>query len=356
MTPRVTVLVPVYNAAAHLGSAIESVLTQTFDDFELLMVDDGSTDDSIAIARSYPDERIRILENERNLGQVPSMNRGLQEASGEYVARLDADDACLPARLARQVEVLDRDPRVGLVATWMDGHDESGAVRWQIRETIPDYATFVFRILIGNMGIAHPTVMYRRDAVVALGGYDEAVALSEDQDLWRRMALARHDARIVTEVLVRYRMHGSQQSQRHAELQRARNNDAHERFIEELAPGTPTRTLRLALTDASAFWRSTRSRRDALRAEDSLERLLAGARERLELSEADSATLERLLRAHIASMALRSWRNGVLGYWRTSPPLARFGRRRAAHAIRYVAAPALAALRHGRRAVTRRRR
>src|SRR5581483_7441972 len=113
MTPKVTVLLAVRDGEPYIGEAVESVLDQTFTDFELLLVDDASTDGTVAVVERLGDERIRILRNERNLGQVPSLNRGLGEARGEYVARLDADDACLPTRLARQVEILDAEPRVG---------------------------------------------------------------------------------------------------------------------------------------------------------------------------------------------------------------------------------------------------
>src|SRR5205823_6417419 len=106
--------------------AVDSVLSQTYVDFELLLVDDASTDAAVDVLPSDP--RIRILRNERNIGQIPSLNRGLHDARGEYIARLDHDDVCLPHRLERQVELLDRTPDVALAATWTDIVDNSGAV------------------------------------------------------------------------------------------------------------------------------------------------------------------------------------------------------------------------------------
>src|ERR1700722_2543034 len=132
--PLVTVLMPVYNAERFLGPAIGSVLSQTFVHFELLIVDDGSTGDTEQIIRSFPDRRIRVLSNGANIGLIKSLNRGIGEAQGKYIARLDADDLCLPTRLADQVDVLENQCNVGLVASWtevIDGDDRTkGFGKW----------------------------------------------------------------------------------------------------------------------------------------------------------------------------------------------------------------------------------
>ena len=106
--PRVSVFIPVYNREAYVGAAIESVLRQSFQDFEILLIDDGSTDLSVEVLRSYDDRRIRVVRNERNLGQPETRNRGLALARGQYVAMLDSDDVARPDRLSRQVAFLDR--------------------------------------------------------------------------------------------------------------------------------------------------------------------------------------------------------------------------------------------------------
>src|SRR5947209_7474553 len=116
--PRVTVLMPVFNAEEHLRATIDSMLQQTFHDYELLIVNDGSTDGSQEILRSVQDPRVRLLENERNRGLVYSLNRGMNEARGDYLARMDADDIAVPLRLQTQVEYLDRRPWVGVVGSW----------------------------------------------------------------------------------------------------------------------------------------------------------------------------------------------------------------------------------------------
>ena len=248
----VTVLISVFDGGPYLREAVESVLAQTYADFELLLIDDASTDG--AVERLPPDPRIRVLRNDANIGQVPSLNRGLAEARGEYVARLDADDVMLPARLERQKAILDAEARVALVGTWLDVVDDRGQTLTTLRGHIDGYADFVAAILADRIPFGHPSLMYRRDVVVALGGYDPSLAPSEDKDLYRRLALARHEARVVPEPLVRYRRHHAQLSQVQIARQVANDHAGQERFLHELAPQLPARTLRLLLACDPAFW------------------------------------------------------------------------------------------------------
>src|SRR5262245_21907442 len=124
-TPRVTVLIPVYNRVQYVAVAIESILAQHFTNFELLLIDDGSTDGSLEVLRSYTaDPRVRLLRNESNLGIPRTRNKGVALARGEYVAMLDSDDYAYPTRLGRQVDFLDRHPDYALVGTWTAGMNE----------------------------------------------------------------------------------------------------------------------------------------------------------------------------------------------------------------------------------------
>src|SRR5688572_20456536 len=109
MMPYVTILMPAYNTALYISEAINSVLTQDFTDFELLIIDDGSTDDTVRIIKSFTDPRVRLIR-QKHAGIAAALNRGLQEAEGEYIARFDADDICLPGRLCRQVDFLESHP------------------------------------------------------------------------------------------------------------------------------------------------------------------------------------------------------------------------------------------------------
>jgi Glycosyl transferase family 2 len=316
---KVTVLIAVRDGLPWLTDAIESVLAQTYSDFELLLVDDGSKDGTPEAAEAYHDQRIRIVQNERNLGQVPSLNRGLREAQGEYVARLDADDVCLPERLERQVTVLDADPSVALVGTWLDVVDERGRLWGRLRGHVRDFPEFVFAILADRYPWGHPSVMFRRDVVLRLGGYDETLAPSEDKDLYRRLALARHDARAVEAPLVRYRRHERQLSQEQADVQLRHDWASQERFLAELAGEEHAEPLRLLLTTGAD---------PAGSQAELLGRLLDGVERQLGVAGPDRAKLESLLTRHLAGRKEPVLR-GVGPVLRAEPlaPLRAFARR-----------------------------
>ncbi|HET7568244.1 MAG TPA: glycosyltransferase [Gaiellaceae bacterium] len=339
LSPRVSVLLPVYGGAAHVGAAVESVLAQTFADFELLVLDDCSPDESAAIAEGFGDERIRVVRNERNLGQVATLNRGLRKARGELVARLDQDDVCLPRRLERQVALLDAEPAVAVVGAWVDVVDESGRVVDTLRTPLDGVVDAVFLTLRDRLPLAHPSVTLRREPALAAGGYDESVRYCEDMDLWRRLLLAGHGLRVVREPLLRYLVHGGQQSSRHAEEQRANNEAALERFLAAVAPEADARLLRLLFTRELDLWRELD---DGGRLVRSLELLLDGAAARFGLAPAERDDLERRVRAHVARVAAAGWRTGSVHWRRVAPALARFGGGGVRFAAAYAASPALA--------------
>jgi glycosyltransferase involved in cell wall biosynthesis len=304
VTPKVTVLLAVHDGEPYVRQALESVLNQTFADFELLVVDDASTDRSVQIVESLADDRLRLLRNERNVGQVPSLNRGLLEARGEYVARMDADDVCHPSRLERQVAVLDAEPRVGLVGSWLLLIDERGRRVGGLREPLDDFAGYVYATLIMRVYVAHSAAMYRREAVLELGGYDESTGPSEDKDLWRRLLLDRWDARNVRAPLVSYRLHDKQLSQTRSAYQREVDGESQDRFLAALAPDVPVHPLRLLLAASPAFWRE-----DGEAARQAVTPVLAGATERLGLSADESRMLEQLVARRIVRVAARrAWR------------------------------------------------
>jgi len=284
---KVTVLIAVRDGLPWLTDAIDSVLAQTYSDFELLLVDDASSDGTAEAAEACGDRRIRVLRNQHNLGQAPSLNRGLRDARGEYVARMDADDVCLPERLERQVAVLEADPAVALVGTWLDVVDERGRLWGRLRGRVRDFPEFLFAILADRYPWGHPSVMFRREVVLRLGGYDETLAPAEDKDLYRRLALARHDARAIEAPLVRYRRHGRQLSQEQADVQLRHDWRSQERFIAELAGGQDASGLRLMLSGGAVD-------------RELLERLLDGAERRLELTQPERTKLESLLARHLA--------------------------------------------------------
>lgn len=360
MTPRVTVLLAVHDGAAYVEEAVESVLDQTFEDFELLVVDDGSTDGTPDLVAGFGDERIRLLRNERNLGQAPSLNRGLREARGEYVARLDADDRCRPQRLERQVAVLDAEPGVALVGSWLELVQEEGRRIGWLRSEIAGYAEFVFHTLISRVLIAHPAAMFRRGLVLELGGYDESTAPAEDKDLWRRIALARGDARIVPEPLVVYRIHDAQLSQVKAAYQKRVDEESQERFLRALSSRAPARPVRLLLADDPCFWKESGTRTAARSAVGAVALLLEDAARALALSPAEASLLETMVAGRLLRVARRGWRANPARLWRAGPPLAGYARSRAslpaplaAFAAAYALAPFLYGLWLGERRAAR---
>jgi glycosyltransferase involved in cell wall biosynthesis len=200
--PAVTVLMSVYDGERHLRESVESILDQTLTDFELLVVDDASTDGSRAIVDSYGDPRVRVLTNEANVGLTRSLNRGLREAGGAYVARQDADDVSEPHRLERQRDLLDRRPGLALVASHYRRIDENG--RHAGDRPVPTETRDIrWRLLFVN-AFTHSSVTFRRDVVLELGGYDERFRYAQDFELWSRLARC-HAVAAVPETLVSYR-------------------------------------------------------------------------------------------------------------------------------------------------------
>lgn len=201
--PNVTVLMPVYNAAPYLREAIESILYQTYTDFEFLIINDGSTDNSLDIISSYQDHRIQLIENDRNVGLITTLNKGLDLAKGRYIARMDADDISLPSRLEKQVAYLDHNPTVGLLGTWMEKF-------WQSRSEIirfPSEHTLIHVMLAFNNAFGHNTMMMRRDFLEQSKlRYEPEFRHAEDYAFWVRSVPYTQCAN-VPEVLVRYRFH-----------------------------------------------------------------------------------------------------------------------------------------------------
>jgi glycosyltransferase involved in cell wall biosynthesis len=203
-TPVVSVLLAVHNGGAFLDEAIHSILDQTFPDFELLVIDDGSTDDSYNRAAAFKDPRIRILRNETNIGLTRSLNRGLAEASGEYIARQDADDISLPNRFAAQVQYLRSRLDVVLVGTSAVRINQKGMMVGT-NDMPVTHETIRWASVLDNPFL-HTSVMFRRNVVQECGGYDEQYAVCQDYALWTRLA-ARHQVANLPERLVLMREH-----------------------------------------------------------------------------------------------------------------------------------------------------
>ena len=207
-TPRVSVVMPMRDADQFLNAAVKSILTQTFADFEFIIVDDGSRDGSRRRAEEYEaaDTRVLVLSSPGR-GIVAALNHGIGLARGSLIARMDADDVALPHRLATQVAALDARPEVGVVGSYYTAIDIRGRALRDI--VLPAAADTIRQRLSAGNCIAHPTVMMRRDAVLTAGLYRTDFPLCEDYDLWLRLSETT-DIVNLPEILLLYRLHPAQ--------------------------------------------------------------------------------------------------------------------------------------------------
>ncbi|WP_243371789.1 glycosyltransferase [Geotalea sp. SG265] len=202
--PKVSVVMPVFNGARYLGEAIQSVLDQTFTDFELIIIDDGSCDNSYCIASTFSDIRIRLVRHSKNMGVVAALNHGFMLARGELIARMDADDICLPQRLSRQVSFMEHNSAVGISGSWMLACGESGSDVW----SVPLSHNSIKSRLLFQSPLFHPTVIIRKACLNNhLLHYLKEFEYAEDYELWSR-CVSHFQLANLGEVLVNYRIHG----------------------------------------------------------------------------------------------------------------------------------------------------
>lgn len=199
--PRISVLMGAYNTADTLPEAIQSIQAQTFTDWELIIFDDGSSDDTLSVAQRFAaeDNRVIVYSNGRNLGLAPTLNNCLAQSRGEILARMDADDHCDPQRFHKQLHFLETNPTVALVGSAVLFFDAEGTWGQTKAKESPQP-----RDLVHGTPFAHPSVMIRRKALEAVGGYDTAGRCwrVEDFDLWLRLYLAGYRGRNLSEPLV----------------------------------------------------------------------------------------------------------------------------------------------------------
>ncbi|BCW98659.1 MAG: hypothetical protein KatS3mg024_1486 [Armatimonadota bacterium] len=253
MTPRVSVIMAAHNAGRFVAEAVESILRQTTPDWELIVVDDASTDDTPEVLRRFDDPRISILRNDENSGPAVSRNRALQAAQGEYVAILDADDVALPQRLEKQVRFLDGHGEVSAVGSWAEKIDETGRVleHWKT----PIHPAQLDFVMTHTCPLLHPSATARTDAVRSIGGYDPAYPCAQDYDLWVRLALQGHGFACVPEILIRYRSSPGQISTARRAEQARYATRAAERYVEAKlgwAPGAPQMAAYRAILDGAS--------------------------------------------------------------------------------------------------------
>lgn len=204
-----TVLMSVFNADQYLQPAIESILNQTFTDFEFIIINDGSTDNTSHILASYKDSRIKIVDNVRNIGLTKSLNKGLELARGKYIARMDADDISLPDRFAQQLTFLNRSNGIHCVGCdniiINDDNQETGEIKWPHGKKAN-----ISAIASCTNPVGHPNVIYRKDIVMKIGKYDENYPTCQDLELWFRFYKYGYITDNVPQRLLKLRKHDKQ--------------------------------------------------------------------------------------------------------------------------------------------------
>lgn len=202
--PKISVLMPAYNSEKYIAEAIESILNQTFGDFEFIIINDGSTDATPEIIRKYNDSRIRFIDNPNNQGLITVLNQGLELARGEYIARMDSDDISVPERLELQVDYMDKHPDVGVLGGWCLKFTNDG--KTQILKMLENPGLLDL-FSHGNL-VSHPSVMMRAAVLKKYGlKYDINYPHAEDFALWVQFAIV-SKIYALPRVLVKYRWHG----------------------------------------------------------------------------------------------------------------------------------------------------
>lgn len=270
--PKVSVLMSVYNGSPYLQDSVNSVLNQSFSDFEFIIIDDHSTDDSWQVLTDFSrrDSRIILLQNEENIGLTRSLNKGLQVAQGEYVARQDADDISLPPRFTEQVAYLDESREVVLVSANYSYIDAQGSFIKSLSLSDDPDVTGWYLLFYNRIG-AHGLAMFRREEAIASGGYLETFRYSQDYEFWQRLRMV-GKLKILPEILQLYRRsHSESISVQAKPEQEALSVMASQRAIESL---TAKKLSTSEIKDLKHFWLGTFSKIESVRKVSSNLRLI----------------------------------------------------------------------------------
>lgn len=234
MEPLVSVVMSVYNRESYIVEAVKSILDQTFSDFEFIIVDDGSTDNTWNLLKSFKDDRLRLLRNDVNIGISRSVNKAIGLASGKYVARMDSDDISLPSRLQDQVDFLVNNPDCGIVG---GGWKHFGHSSFITLNELPVSQFDMHVQLFFGPCFGQPTVMFKKhlwDEFKLF--YDEDLIVAEDYDLWAKMLRITHGANL-NKVLVLYRSHGGNITQEKMEMLHHQTDLVRKRYLKSVYEG-----------------------------------------------------------------------------------------------------------------------
>jgi glycosyltransferase involved in cell wall biosynthesis len=265
--PLVSIIMPAYNSQSYLREAIDSILTQTYQNFEFIIIDDGSNDNTDKILHSYRDKRIRLFSHTKNSGIVTSLNEGLNLAKGEYIARMDADDISFPTRIREQVNYLALHHEIGICGTWVEvfGHTN---YFWRP----PTSHEAIKARLFTESSLAHPSVMIRRSTIQKNHlRYDHHYQYVEDYKLWIQASQVTRLANLPY-VLLRYRTHSTQIGQFHGSAQVKIKNQLEIELLKALIPSVSTAQIKRHTVSMS--WPKVRSYYELKKLRDWYEKLI----------------------------------------------------------------------------------
>jgi len=217
-TPLVSVVMPAYNAEKYISEAIESILNQTFKDFEFIIIDDGSTDRTWEIIQEYAkkDERIVPLKNEKNLKTTVTLNKGVDLSKGKYLVRMDADDWSYPDRIQEQFEFMEKNPEIAVSGGSIEVCDENLMIKNKRKYPLSDNE--IRKKIFRYNPFAHPSIILRKNKVLEVGKYDEKLPLTQDYDLYFRLGNVGKLANL-SNVLLKLRTHTDSSSLSQSKLQ-----------------------------------------------------------------------------------------------------------------------------------------
>ncbi|WP_283101586.1 MULTISPECIES: glycosyltransferase [Halomonadaceae] len=305
--PRVSVLMTAYNASRFIAEALDDLLAQTFTDFELLIVDDGSTDDTLSILHTYAsrDPRVIVIASEKNIGRPAASNLGLEQCRAPLIARADADDRYPADRLERQVRFFDEHPEIGILSGAADQIDEEGKFWNRLHFPGKDGQIRMRELFITSF--THPGSMFRTELIRAVGGYDVTYYTSADADLWARMRPLTRSANLDVP-LVYYRKHSAASMFKRDAKQLARSLGIRKRLLSDYLQ------REVSLEEAGAMQMTFRERPVPPATQEQLEAGMRGLREVLRQAETrESADTVRYFKDEVgkALMQHASFNNDI---------------------------------------------
>ena len=220
---------PVYNASNFLKDAIDSILCQTYTNFEFLIINDGSTDKSEEIIQSYTDPRIKYVKNETNMKLIASLNKGIELTQGKYIVRMDADDISLPTRIEEQVAFMEGNPNVAICGSWFESFgDKSGILKYST-----NFEEIKYNMLY-QCHICHPSTVWRTNVIKSFDKkFDPAFIHAEDYEFFTRINYD-HSIANIDKVLLKYRIHSNSVSHQHKMIQESNSLIIKKRLFEKL--------------------------------------------------------------------------------------------------------------------------